>query len=91
MNIDWSLLITKAMKDTAAFDQQVALITGEVARLRKIADQAASDLQDAVDIDEASDEDLTLLKEWKKYRVALSKVPVQAGYPTVIDWPIAPA
>ena len=90
MNIDWSLLITKAMKDTAAFDQQVALITAEVARLRKIADQAASDLEDAVDIDEASDEDLTLLKEWKKYRVALSKVPVQAGYPTVIDWPVAP-
>ena len=91
MNIDWSQLITKAMKDAAAFDQQVGLITAEVARLRKIADQAASDLEDAVDIDEASDEDLTLLKEWKKYRVALSKVPVQAGYPTVIDWPIAPA
>ena len=90
MNIDWSQLITRAMKDAAAFDQQVTLITAEVARLRKIADQAASDLQDAVDIDEASDEDLTLLNEWKKYRVALSKVPVQAGYPTVIDWPVAP-
>ncbi|WP_273872713.1 phage tail assembly chaperone, partial [Pseudomonas shahriarae] len=28
---------------------------------------------------------------WKKYRFALSRVPEQEGYPTVVEWPIAPA
>lgn len=90
MNIDWSQLITKAMKDAAALELQVAITTAEVARLRGIADQAVSDLQDAVDTDQATDEQLTLLKDWKKYRVLLSKVPAQAGYPTEVDWPAAP-
>jgi hypothetical protein len=47
-------------------------------------------LQDAVDIDEASAADIELLKAWKRYRVALSKVADQVGYPTDIEWPIAP-
>lgn len=91
MNIDWSQLITKTMKDDATLKQQVAITTADIVRLRKIADRAVSDLQDGVDTDQATDEEVAMLKEWKKYRMALSKVPVQAGYPTVIDWPIAPA
>lgn len=91
MNIDWSQLVTKAMKDAAALEQKAAIASAEVGRLRKIADQAVSDLQDAVDTDEASDDDVALLKEWKKYRVALSKIAAQTGYPIDIDWPVAPA
>lgn len=63
----------------------------EILRHRASADYAIAPLQDAVDIDEATDLEVLLLKEWKKYRVLLSRVPEQPGYPTVIDWPIAPA
>ncbi|MNP75771.1 Caudovirales tail fiber assembly protein [compost metagenome] len=89
-NIDWNKLVTQAMKDAALHAQQVELSTAEVLRLRKIADQAVSDLQDAVDIDEASADEIAQLEAWKKYRVALNRLPEQVGYPTVIDWPVVP-
>ena len=60
------------------------------AQLRAIADYAIAPLQDAVDIDEATEEDAAQLKAWKKYRVALNRVPEQAGYPESIDWPAVP-
>lgn len=63
----------------------------EITRLRAVADYAIAPLQDAVDVDEATEQDLVVLKAWKKYRVALSRVPEQEGYPTVIEWPIVPA
>ena len=31
-------------------------------------------LQDAVDLDDASDEEVALLKKWKQYRVALNRI-----------------
>lgn len=62
----------------------------ETVRLRAIADYAIAPLQDAVDVDEATEDDVALLKAWKKYRVALNRVPEQEGYPLAIDWPAAP-
>ncbi|MCJ7956616.1 MAG: tail fiber assembly protein [Pseudomonas sp.] len=47
-------------------------------------------LQDAVDLGEATDEDVTNLKKWKQYRVALNRIDQQSGYPATIDWPVAP-
>lgn len=61
-----------------------------LAHLRAVADYAIVPLQDAVDVDEATPEEVVSLKAWKKYRVALSRVPEQANYPQNIDWPIAP-
>ena len=63
----------------------------EIIRLRAIADYAIAPLQDAVDVDEASDAGMAALKEWKKYRVALSRVPEQEHYPDAIEWPVVPA
>jgi hypothetical protein len=63
----------------------------EYSRLRAIADYAIAPLQDAVDVEEASDSDLVSLKQWKKYRIALGKVADQPGYPDAIDWPLPPA
>jgi len=63
----------------------------EIARLRAVADYAVAPLQDAVDVDEATETDVAALKAWKKYRVALKRVPDQAGYPGSIDWPEVPA
>ncbi|WP_257154448.1 tail fiber assembly protein [Pseudomonas sp. ICMP 8385] len=63
---------------------------GEIVRLRAIVDYAIAPLQDAVDIDVASDTDVVALKAWKKYRVALSRVHEQQGYPLKIEWPAVP-
>lgn len=48
-------------------------------------------LQDAVDLDEATAAEVALLKLWKKYRVDLSRIEQQIGFPTAVDWPQAPA
>lgn len=63
----------------------------EILRLRAVADYAVAPLQDAVDVEEATDGDVALLKSWKKYRVALNRVPDQEQYPDVIEWPTPPA
>ena len=90
MNIDWSQLVTKAMKEQAAAAQILAAVVMESAKRRAVADKAIAPLQDAVDIDEATAAEVLLLKSWKKYRVLLNRVPEQAGYPATIDWPVAP-
>ncbi len=90
MNIDWSQLITKAMKEEAEAAQLLAGVVAENARRRAIADKAITPLQDAVDIDEATEAEVALLKTWKKYRVALNRLSEEPGYPIGITWPIAP-
>lgn len=45
-------------------------------------------LQDAVDLDEATDEETTALPFWKKYRVLLSRV--DANTADTITWPSKP-
>ena len=90
MNIDWSRLITKAMKEQVAADQAQAMVVAEIDRRRVIADKAIAPLQDAVDIDDATDADVVLLKAWKKYRVALNRLPDEPGYPSSISWPVTP-
>lgn len=66
-------------------------ILDEAARRRGVADAAIAPLQDAVDLDEATEIEAALLKEWKRYRVALNRLPDQPGYPDQIDWPALPA
>ncbi|HKS12933.1 MAG TPA: tail fiber assembly protein, partial [Pseudomonas sp.] len=63
----------------------------EIESRRSAADYAITPLQDAVDIDDATEEEEAQLKLWKKYRVALNRIPSQAAYPTAIDWPAPPA
>lgn len=90
-NIDWSQMVTAEMKAAQAAADHLASVQAEIARLRKIADDAVVPLQDAVDIDDATAADEELLKLWKKYRVALNRLPDQPGYPNTIDWPASPA
>ncbi|WP_286913298.1 MULTISPECIES: tail fiber assembly protein [unclassified Pseudomonas] len=67
------------------------VVQAEAARLRLIADAAIAPLQDAVDLEEATDAEIARLKEWKHYRVALNRLPEKSGYPVEIDWPALPA
>lgn len=45
-------------------------------------------LQDAVDLDEATDEETALLKQWKQYRVALNRLDLSTA--PDITWPDKP-
>lgn len=89
--IDWTQVVTQAMKDQAAAEQRLALVVAQAAAHRAAADSAIDPLQDAVDLEEATEAEAAELKAWKKYRVALNRVPDQPGYPDTIDWPAPPA
>ena len=89
--IDWSQMVTAEMKQEAAAAQHLAAVQADAAARRAAADSAIAPLQDAVDIDDATDAEVLALKAWKKYRVALNRLPEQPGYPTDIDWPAPPA
>ncbi|WP_223505515.1 phage tail protein [Pseudomonas sp. GL-RE-29] len=105
MNIDWSQLITKAMKDAAAQAAQLAVAKAELsARNAKSLTQIAR-IQDRIDtlgygIDagEATEEDeaeqaalLINLKAWKTYKFALGKVTAQPTWYAAPVWPTEPA
>ncbi|MCO7595083.1 MULTISPECIES: tail fiber assembly protein [Pseudomonas] len=90
-NIDWSKMVTAEMKAAQAAASLLADVQAEIARLRKAADEAIAPLQDAADLDEATEVEADSLKAWKRYRVALNRLPDQPGYPVEIDWPALPA
>jgi hypothetical protein len=105
MNIDWSQLITKAMKDAAvaalALDTAKAELSlrnaAAAAQIARIQDRVET-LGYGVDSGEATEEDeaelavLTVsLKGWKVYKFQLGKVATQATWPAAPIWPIAPA
>lgn len=68
----------------------LAIATAEYNRLRGVADFKIAPLQDAVDLEEATDAEQAALKAWKKYRVALNRVSDQPAYPQAVEWPIVP-
>lgn len=90
-NIDWSQVITAEQKAQTAAEQMLAAVVAEVAQRRAAADTAIAPLQDAVDLDEATELEVAALKQWKRYRVVLNRLPDQPGYPATIDWPAPPA
>jgi hypothetical protein len=47
-------------------------------------------LQDAVDMDQASDEEVASLATWKQYRIDLNRIHLQKGFPEKIKWPASP-
>jgi len=89
--IDWSQVVTAESKAQAAADQLIAAVVADLAQRRAAADTAIAPLQDAVDLDEATELEAAALKQWKRYRVALNRLPDQPGYPATIDWPAPPA
>lgn len=104
-NIDWSQLISKAMKDAAAAAATLAAAKAELASRNTLAAQQIARIQDrvntlgyGVDSGEATEEDeaelaaLTVnLKAWKTYKFALGKVATQTTWPAAPVWPAVPA
>ncbi|HHR5880852.1 TPA: tail fiber assembly protein [Providencia alcalifaciens] len=69
-------------------EQHIAEAEQKKQMLLSEATEAIAPLQDAVDLDIATDEEIALLKEWKKYRVLLNRVDTSTA--PDIDWPEKP-
>ncbi|MGF6318709.1 tail fiber assembly protein [Pseudomonas frederiksbergensis] len=84
----------KALSDQELADLEYAQLVNEaMSKVDRLLQQAAlriAPLQDAVDIDEETEEEAVQLKAWKKYRVSLSRLSEQQGYPQAIEWPVTP-
>jgi hypothetical protein len=105
MNIDWSKLITKAMKDAASAAAALAAAKAVLASHNAQAVFQIARIQDRVDtlgygidIGEATAEEeaeqaalLINLKAWKSYKFALGKVTAQPGWYANTIWPVIPA
>lgn len=52
------------------------------------ATRAIAPLQDAVDLEDATETEIALLKKWKQYRVAVNRVDLTLAVPS---WPAEPA
>ncbi|MGF6127280.1 cell division protein FtsI/penicillin-binding protein 2 [Pseudomonas frederiksbergensis] len=105
MNIDWSQLITRAMKEAVVQAAQLAQAKAElatknlktVAQIARIQDRFDT-LGYGIDAGEATAEDeaeqavlLLSLKAWKTYKFALGKVTVQPTWYEAPVWPVEPA
>lgn len=76
--------------ETAA---RTAFISAAVAKRNTLQVEATAriaPLQDAADLDDASETELAQLEAWKRYRIALNRVPLHDSYPTEIEWPASP-
>jgi hypothetical protein len=105
MNIDWSKLITQAMKAAAVVVAHLAAMKAELAARNAQAVAQIARIQDRIDtigygIDagEATEEDvaeqaaLTIsIAAWKAYKFALGKVTKQPTWPATPVWPVEPA
>ncbi len=55
----------------------------------QVASEHIAPLQDAVDLEIATEEEASLLTAWKKYRVLLNRIDTSTA--PDIDWPTIPA
>lgn len=86
------LALTLAAQAAAAITPEQTLLTVNARRdeLLTVATLRLAPLQDAVDEENATDDEVLRLKQWKKYRIALNRIEQQENYPIHIDWPSLP-
>ncbi|MGK0158845.1 tail fiber assembly protein [Pseudomonas mosselii] len=89
--IDWSRLVTTEQIAAEELSAAIRSAQSQVSTCRLTADGVIGALQDAVALGEATSKEEAKLLEWKRYRIALIRLPDQPGYPTEIDWPAPPA
>ncbi|EEV3342159.1 tail fiber assembly protein [Escherichia coli] len=61
---------------------------GQRSSLMQVASEHIAPLQDAVDLEIATEEENSLLEAWKKYRVLLNRVDTSTA--PDIEWPVIP-
>lgn len=71
-------------------EEALSAATSKRDSLLSVAAVRIAPLQDAVDLDDSTPEDVALLKLWKQYRVSVNRVTDQPGYPGTVTWPAPP-
>lgn len=80
---------TEWVKDEQSeIDSYIEAAARELKERIGVATDYINTLQDAVDLDMATDSECDNLKSWRKYRVLLNRVDVSAA--PNIDWPVLP-
>lgn len=94
-SIGWSydglVFAAPPLTDLKIAEQNTQKIASNVARKGNLIAQATvaiAPLQDAVDLDEATDAETASLKAWKQYRVAVNRI--DANTADEITWPKQP-
>jgi len=77
--------------EAAKLSAQTAEATSKVQQLLSLANEKITPLQDAIDLDIATENEIASLTAWKTFRVLANRVPTQSGYPTDIEWPQIPS
>ncbi|WP_407223666.1 tail fiber assembly protein [Enterobacter roggenkampii] len=75
--------------EVAQKDAEVAVANATKAAFMKSASEQIAPLQDAVDLDMATDDEKARLDAWRKYRVLLTRVDTSSA--PAITWPEVPA
>jgi len=88
INGDWAFDGKKIFRRTYTSDELIEQATAKRNALLAEANTAITPLQDAVDVDDATDDELAALKAWKKYRVALNRLDLSTA--PDITWPEVP-
>lgn len=70
-------------------EELIATANLEKSYYLNLAKEAIDPLSDAVDFDEATDEEVERLKQWKKYRLTLTRIDTSLA--PDITWPEVPA
>lgn len=80
-----------AWVDAPAISHHEQMLMAEAKRAanRKLADSTIAPLQDALDLEMATDEEISQLNAWKEFRVLLSRIDISAA--PDINWPALPA
>ncbi|WP_433736414.1 tail fiber assembly protein [Pseudomonas putida] len=83
----------QATADANAISAQMAVEKDVLSQLDQYLAEATlrmGPLQDRVDLGIATGEQSEQLNAWKRYRIELSEVPQQAGWPWTMEWPVTP-
>lgn len=77
----------------AAAEREGQVYEADVERDKRLRDVVirVAPLQYAYELGEATSDQLTTLQALKRYTVTLAQIELQPGYPSTIDWPVAPA
>jgi hypothetical protein len=80
----------QAAENTLTPEEVLAEALAERDRCLALAALRIAPLQNALDIDDATEVEKTSLELWKKYSVAVNRVANQSAFPVKVEWPIAP-
>ncbi|MFY2037114.1 tail fiber assembly protein [Achromobacter xylosoxidans] len=72
------------------YEQLAAATDARRDELLYVATMRIAPLEDAVELNLATAEEVDSLRQWKTYRISLSRISTQSGYPSSIQWPEPP-